>query len=52
MKTIPLAALALALGLPALAQDAQAQEGDINADFSWSSVDLASIPAPAAAASS
>ena len=46
MKTIPLAALALALGLPALAQDANPMEGDINADFSWSSVDLASIPAP------
>jgi hypothetical protein len=46
MKTIPLAACVLALGLPALAQDAQPAEGDIDVDFSWSSVDLSSIPGP------
>jgi hypothetical protein len=46
MKTIPLAACVLALGLPALAQDARPAEGDIDVDFSWSSVELSSIPGP------
>lgn len=46
MNTIPLAALAVAFALPVLAEDAKPMEGDIKADFSWSSVDLSSIPAP------
>jgi hypothetical protein len=46
MKTIPLAVLVVALGLPALGQDAQPTEGVIDAAFSWSGVDLTSIPAP------
>jgi hypothetical protein len=44
MKTIPLAVLALAFALPALAEDAKPMEGDIDVDFSWSSVALSSIP--------
>ena len=48
MKTIPIAitALALAFALPVMAEDVKPMEGDIEADFSWSSVDLSSIPAP------
>lgn len=49
MKTIPLAVLAVlavAFALPALGEDATPMEGDIAAKFSWSSVDLANIPAP------
>ncbi|MBP7000585.1 hypothetical protein [Amaricoccus sp.] len=46
MNTIPLAVLVVAFALPVLAEDARPMEGDIKADFSWSSVDLSSIPAP------
>jgi len=46
MNTIPLTALALVFALPALAEDAMPMEGDIKADFTWSSVDLSSLPAP------
>lgn len=45
MKTLPLAALVVALGLPALAEDAQPTEGEIDATFTWSGVDIATIPA-------
>jgi hypothetical protein len=45
MKATALAALALALALPAAAQDAKPTEGKIDASFTWTSVDLASLPA-------
>jgi hypothetical protein len=49
MKPVRLAALALTATLPAWAQDA-GSEGPIDANFTWSVVDLASIPAGADAA--
>ena len=45
MKSTGLAALALAIALPAWAQDAKPTEGRIDASFTWSLVDLASLPA-------
>ena len=45
MKSTGLAALALAVALPAGAQDAKPTEGVIDASFTWSVVDLASLPA-------
>lgn len=45
MKTTGLVALALAIALPAWAQDATPTEGVIDASFTWSQVDLASVPA-------
>jgi hypothetical protein len=45
MKSTGLAALALAVALPAWAQDAKPTEGRIDASFTWSLVDLASVPA-------
>ena len=45
MKSTGLAALAQALALPAWAQDAKPTEGKIDASFTWSLVDLASVPA-------
>ena len=45
MKSTGLAALALAVALPAWAQDAKPTEGRIDAYFTWSLVDLASVPA-------
>lgn len=45
MRTIPLAALALSLGMPLLAEEAAPTEGVIDARFTWSSVDLATAPA-------
>jgi hypothetical protein len=44
MKSLPLTAFVVALALPALAQDAQPNEGEIDASFTWSSVDIATIP--------
>jgi hypothetical protein len=45
MKSTGLAALALAVALPAWAQDTTPTEGTIDATFTWSLVDLASVPA-------
>ena len=46
MKTIPLAALALALGLPALAEDAAPIEGDIDAPSPGAASTLRPSPQP------
>lgn len=45
MKRLSLAALVVAIAVPALAQDAQPTEGDIDATFTWSGVDIATLPA-------
>ncbi len=45
MNSFPLAAFVVALALPAFAQDAQPTEGEIDSSFTWSSVDIATIPA-------
>lgn len=46
MKDFACIAFATLLGLPALAQDAVSAEGAIDVAFTWSAIDLASIPAP------
>jgi hypothetical protein len=45
MKSTGFAALVLAVALPAWAQDAKPTEGRIDANFTWSLVELASVPA-------
>ena len=45
MRFIALVA-AVAFGLPAVADDTTPTEGDIDAAFTWSAIDLATTPAP------
>ena len=45
MKTIALFAAVAMLGMPVLADDALPTEGDIDVAFTWSAIDLATIPA-------